>query len=114
MGEWLVAVEWNVLVGVRGFAVDVKVEGAVGVVDDGDIKHGYATIFFDFLSPLDVRVNGVEVIVEWLNVVVVNGDKCVVGFSKPKKDEIAGTGGIVASRVIGEDSSFKIFHVDIR
>ena len=82
--ESLVAVKWNVLVGVRGFAIDVKVEGAVGVVDDGDIKHGYASIFFDFLCPLDVRVNGVKKVVEWLDVVIVNGYECVVGFSQPE------------------------------
>ena len=83
VSAWSVAVPWNVLVCVRGFAIDVEVKSAVGIVDDGDIKHSNSAVFFDFLGPLDVRVNGVEVIVKWLNVVVVNIDESIVGLPNP-------------------------------
>ena len=37
VGEWLVTVKGDVLVGVGGFAIDIEVEIAFAVVDDGDI-----------------------------------------------------------------------------
>ena len=74
MGKWLVAVEWDVLVCVGGLAVDVKVEGAVGIADDCDVKHGYATVLLDFFGPFDVRVDGVEIVVQGFDVIVVYGN----------------------------------------
>ena len=71
----------DVLVCVRRFPVDVKVEGSVGIPDDCDVKHGDSSVFLHFFRPLNVRVDGVEVVMEALNVVVVDGHKRVVGFS---------------------------------
>ena len=95
------AVEGNVLVGVRGFAVDIKAESAVRVADDGDIKHGNPAVLLSLFSPLDVWVNGNEVIVEWLDVVIVNGDESIVGFPEPEEDDLIGMDGVVTSMVIG-------------
>ena len=66
--EWLVAVKGYVLVGVRGFAIDIKAERAIKIVDDCDIQHGNLAILLDFNSPFDIRVDGVEVVV-WIVVV---------------------------------------------
>ena len=55
-------------------------------MDDGDIKHGNFAIAFDFFCPLDVWVNAVEIVVEWLNVVIVNGDKGIVDFPVPEEN----------------------------
>ena len=74
--------EVDVLVGVCGLAIDVEVERAVRIANDGDIKHSNSSILLNFFGPLYVGVNGIEVIVEWLNVVVVNGGDGVVGFSE--------------------------------
>ena len=41
----------------RGFAVDSKVECAIRIVDDGDVKHGDFSVVFNFFRPLDVMVN---------------------------------------------------------
>ena len=46
VSKWLVAVEWDVLVGVSGFAIDVEVQGAIAVSDDGDVEHGDASFTF--------------------------------------------------------------------
>ena len=80
MGEWLAGVKRYVLVGVGGFAVCIEVERAVWIMDYGYIKHGNPSIFLNFFGPTDVWVYGVEVVVKWLNVVVVYGNKGVVGF----------------------------------
>ena len=74
------AVPRDVLVGVSGFAVDIKVESGIRVVDDSNIQHGNFATLLDLFSPLDVWVNGVEVVVEWLDVVVANGSESIVGF----------------------------------
>ena len=57
---------------------------------------------------------GIEVVVEWLNVVFVNGGEGVVGFSEPKQDGLAGTGGVVSRGLVGKDSLLEIFHKDVR
>ena len=93
------AVEVNILVCVCGLAIDVKIECAVGVVDDGDVQHGDATILLDLFGPLDVGMNGVEIVVQWLDVVVVYGDESVVGFSQPEENDVTGRDGIVTSGV---------------
>ena len=50
------AVKGNVLVCVRGFAIDIKVEGSVCIAYDGDIKHGNASVLLDLFCPFDVGV----------------------------------------------------------
>ena len=57
------AVEWYVLVGVGWLAVDIELKCAVWIVNDFHVEHSYMTILLDFLGPLDVWVNGVEVVV---------------------------------------------------
>ena len=113
MGKWLVAVPRDVLISVSGFAIDVEVESAIRVADDSYIQHGNFATLLDFFSPLDVWVNGVEIVVEWFNVLVVNGNKCVVGLPQPEEDELTGTDGAVASWVVGKGCSLKILHVDV-
>ena len=105
------AVEVNILVCVCGLAIDVKIECAVGVVDDGDVQHGDAAILLDLFGPLDVGMNGVEIVVQWLDVVVVYGDESVVGFSQPEENDVTGRDGIVTSGVLGKGFSLKIFHI---
>ena len=85
-----------------------------GLVDDGNIQHGNFASLLDLFCPLDVWVNGVEVIVEWLNVVVVHSDKCVVGFPVPEENELTGTDGIVASGIVGKGCSLKLLHINVR
>ena len=70
----------NVLVCVCGLAVDIKAECAVRIVNDCDIQHGNPAVLLNFPCPFDVWVHGVDVIVEWLYVVIVDGYECVVGF----------------------------------
>ena len=107
------AVPGDVLVGVGGFAVDIEVEGAIRVADNGDVQHGDFTVLLNFLCPLDVRMNGVQVVVEWFNVLVVYCDKCVIGLPQPKEDQLTGTDGTVASWVVGKGCSLEILHVDV-
>ena len=104
----------DVLVCVGGFAVDVEVESAIRVVDDCNIQHGNFATLLDLFSPLDVWVNGVEIIVEWLNVLVVYCNNCVVGFPIPEEDELTGTDGIVTSWVVGKGCSLEVLHIDVR
>ena len=52
VGKWLVAVECNVLVIMGGFVIDIKVEIAVRIANDIDIKHGNPVVFFDFFCSL--------------------------------------------------------------
>ena len=113
MCKWLVTVPRDVLICVSGFAIDVKVESPIRVVDDGNIQHGNFATLLNFFCPLHVWVNGVEVIVEWVNVVVVDCNKCVVGFPVPEEYELTGTDGIVASWVVGEGCSLEIFHKNV-
>ena len=68
------AVEWDILISVGGFAVDVEAEGAIRIVYDQNIQHGDAAVLLNLDGPLDVWVNGVEVIVEWMDVVVDHND----------------------------------------
>ena len=107
-------VKCNVLVGVCGLAIDVEVERAVRIANDGDIKHSNSSVLLNFFGPLYARVNGIEVIVEWLNVVVVNGGDGVVGFPEPEEDGLTGTDGVVASGILGKGFSLKVFHIDVR
>ena len=95
------AVPRDVLVCVGGFAVDVEVEGAIRIVDDSHIQHGNFAFLLDFFCPLDVWVNGIEVVVEWLYVVVVDCNECVVGLPVPEEYEITGIDGTIASGVVG-------------
>ena len=91
------AVKGNILVGMGGFAVTSSM-----------------AILLDLFRQLDVRVNGIEVVVEWLDVAVVYGNENVVGFPQPEENDIAGTGGIVASGILGKGFSLKILHEDVR
>ena len=50
-----------------GLAVDIKAKGVVSVAYDCHVQHGNATVVFNLLSPLDVWVNGIEIVVEWLS-----------------------------------------------
>ena len=110
----MVAVKRNVLVGVCGLAVDIEIESAIRVVDDGYIQHGNFATLLDFFGPLDVWVNGVEIIVEWLNVLVVDCNKCVIGLPVPEENKLTGTDGIVASWVVGKGCSLEVLHVNVR
>ena len=58
-------------------------------------------------------MNGIEVVVHRLYVVVVDCNKCIVGLPVPEEDKFAGTDGIVASGVVGKGRLFKLFHVDV-
>ena len=107
VGEWLVTVKGDVLVGVGRFAINVKIETTIVIVNDGDIKHGNLAIFLDFFRPFDVGVNGIEVVVECLDVVIVNGYDSIVGLSQPEQNDVTGTGGAVTSGVVGEGSLFE-------
>ena len=71
--KWLVAVEWNILVCVSGFAIDIKAKGTVGIVDYCNIQHSNLAVLLNFDCPFNVRVDGVEVVVQWMDVGVVNG-----------------------------------------
>ena len=62
------AVEWDELVGVGWLAVDIEVKCAVWILNDFHVEHSDMTILLDFLGPLDVWVNGVEVVVKGLYV----------------------------------------------
>ena len=88
VGKWLVAVEWNILVCVGGFAIDIKAKRTVGIVDYRDIQHSNLAVLLNFDCPFDVRVDGVEVVVQRMDVVVVNGNECVVGFSQPEEYDV--------------------------
>ena len=59
----MVTVEWNILISVGGLAVDVEVEGVVGVADDCDVKHGNPAVLFHFFGPFYVGMDGIEVVV---------------------------------------------------
>ena len=83
-----------------GLSVDVEVEGTVGVADDGDIKQSDPIVLLNLFGPLYDGMDGVEVVVEWLDVVVANGGDSVVGFSIPEQNDITGIGVVVASRVV--------------
>ena len=96
--------ECDVLVGVSGFPVDIKIKGAVRTADDGDVKHGDPIVFLNFFCPLNVRMYGVKV--------VVGGDS-VVGFSVPEQNDLTGTDVVVASRVVGKGCSLEVLHVDV-
>ena len=104
----------NVLVCVRRFPVNVKVEGTVGFLDDGDIKHGNASVFLHFFRPPDVRVDGVEMVVQALDVVVVDGHERIVGFSEPEENDFTGVDVVVTSGIAGKGCCLKIFHVNVR
>ena len=73
-------VEWYVLVCVGGFAIDIKVNGTIWITDDFYVQHGNAAILFHFFGPFYGRVDGVEVGVESVDVVVADGCDGVVGF----------------------------------
>ena len=113
VGEWLVTIKGDVLVGVGRFAINVKIETTIVIVNDGDIKHGNLAIFLDFFRPFDVRVDGIEVVVQGLDVVVVDGDNSIVGFPKPKQDDITGTDVVIASGVVGKGSLLKSLHINV-
>ena len=57
MKEWLMAVEWNLLVCVCGLAIDIEIEITIGIVDDSHFEHGDAAVFFNFFGPFNVRVD---------------------------------------------------------
>ena len=57
MREWLVAVEGDVLVSVCRFAIDIKMEASIRVMDNGDVQHCNASILLYFFRPFDVRVD---------------------------------------------------------
>ena len=103
----------DVLVCVGGFAVDVESESAIRVVDDCHIQHGNFATLLDFFRPLDVWVNGVKVVVKWLNVVVLHCNKCVVGLPVPEEDELTGTNGVVACWVVGKGRGLKVLHKEV-
>ena len=105
------AVEVNILVCVCWLAIDVKVECTVGVADDRDVQHGNATILLDLFGPLDVGMNGVEIVVQWLYVVVVYGNESIVCFSQPEEYDVTGRGGNITSGILGKGFSLKIFHI---
>ena len=50
------AVKGDVLICVRGFAIDIEVEGSVRIAYDGDIKHRNASILLDLFGPFNVGV----------------------------------------------------------
>ena len=89
--EWLVAIKWDILVSVSGFAIDVKVQGAIAISDDGDVEHGDASFGFFFHRPLDAGMDGVEMREKWFNEVVVDSCEGVVGLSQPEEDDIFGS-----------------------
>ena len=47
------AVKRYVLVGVGGFAVDIKMESAVEIMDDSDVEHCYPSILLDLFCPFE-------------------------------------------------------------
>ena len=108
------AVKWNVLVSMCWLAIYVKVERAIWVVNDCDIEHGYSSFLFDFPSPLNVRMDRIKIGVKGIDVIVVNNDQSVVGFSEPLENDVTGRDGIVTSRIIGKGFGFKIFHINVR
>ena len=113
MGEWLVAVKVDVLVSVCGFAVNVKVEGAVRIPDDGDIKHSNFAAVLNFFRPLHIGVDRVEILMERLDMVFVDANDGVVGLTVPELDDVAGTDVAVASGIIGKGSSLKVLHENV-
>ena len=78
-------------------------------MNDGDVKHSYSAISFNFLGPFDIGVDGFEVVVQGLDVVVVDGKKGIVGFSQPKQDDISRADGVVPSGIVGEGFLLEIF-----
>ena len=73
MREWLVAVKWYVLVCVCRFAIDVEVERPILVADDSPIQHRYPPLLLHFLGPLNVWMDGVEVVMKRLDMIIANG-----------------------------------------
>ena len=114
VGEWLMAGECDVLVSVSGFSVDVEIERSIRVVNYINVQHRDFPVLLDFFRLLDILVNGVEVVMQWLDVVVANGGDGIVGFSEPEQNDLAGTDVVVTSRIIGESCSLEVFHEDIR
>ena len=88
VGEWLVAVERDVLVCMSGFAIDVEVEGTIAIPNDGNVEHGDTTLYLFFHRPLDAGMYGIEVCEERLYVVVVDGSESIVGLPQPEHDDI--------------------------
>ena len=107
------AVKWDVLVGVCGFAVDIKTKRGIRIVNDKDIQHGDPAILLSFDGPFDVGMDGVEVVVEWVDVIFVHCDQCVVGLPQPEENDVTGTDGTVPSGVVGEGSLLEIFHENV-
>ena len=76
--------ECDILVGVCRFSVDVEIERSIRVVNYINVQHRDFPVLLDFFRLLDILVNGVEVVMQWLDVVVANGGDGVVGFSEPE------------------------------
>ena len=108
------AVKWNVLVGMCGFAVYVEVERAIWVVNDCDIEHSYSSFLFDFPSPLNIGMDRIKVGVKGVNMIIVDNDQSVIGFSEPLENDVTGRDGIVTSRIISKGFGLKILHVNVR
>ena len=105
--ERSVRFEVDVLVGVSGFAIDISGEGAVGIALNVDVQHVDVAINLLLFCPFYVRVKGVNVGEELIGMVLMNGDKRIIGFAPPKEDGIAMSKG-------GKCSLFEIFHEYIR
>ena len=54
----------------RGYPVDIKIKSSIWIVDDKDIKHGNPSVGLNLFCPFDVRMYGVELVMQWLYVVV--------------------------------------------
>ena len=107
-------VKWDILVSMGGLAIDVKVESSVRIANDLYVKHGDTAVLFDFFCPFYAGVDGVEVCVEGVYVVVADGSDCVIGLPVPEENDVTGTDVVVTCGVFGIDMSLKIFHVDVR
>ena len=71
--EGCVGIEWDVLVCVGGFSVDIKGQNAIVVSSDGNVEHGNSIVLFFFLCPFDVGVNAVDESEKRCDVVFVDG-----------------------------------------
>ena len=72
--------ERYVLIGVCGFAIDIKGEASAFGFRDRHIEHGYLTVSFFLFGPFDVWVNAVDECEKRCNVVFVDGCDGVVRF----------------------------------
>jgi hypothetical protein len=86
-----------VLVGVGELPENIKFQGSVKLVQDGEVEHIDAAAYFAFEGPFDFFVDGVEEGEERGDVISMDGRHGVVSLAEPEEDD-ANRGGPVGCK----------------